>query len=128
VSEGYGSRWDAKQDRLHEEKVKAFRAMILLAPKELLELQAQVQKVLRSCIYARENFYTCVGCFACADTPDKVEHAPLCPVAALGRMAGWDYPCCEAVQRVEEIPGEASTLVGGECPIHGRSYHRRKRP
>ncbi len=30
-----------------------------------------------------------------------------------------NYPCCESVRRIEAIPGDASTILGGECPIHG---------
>lgn len=38
------------------------------------------------------------------------------------------YPCCEAVHRVELVPGDATTLVGGRCPIHGPSYYFAKEP
>jgi hypothetical protein len=31
------------------------------------------------------------------------------------------YPCCEAVQRVEKVPGDAATLQGGVCQVHGLS-------
>jgi hypothetical protein len=33
------------------------------------------------------------------------------------------YPCCEAVQRVERVPGDATTLIGGKCTIHGTTTH-----
>lgn len=33
------------------------------------------------------------------------------------------FPCCEAVRRVERIPGDASTLLAGECPLHGDTLH-----
>jgi hypothetical protein len=36
-----------------------------------------------------------------------------------------DYPCCEAVQRLERTTGLATTLEGGLCPIHGISLVRR---
>lgn len=35
-----------------------------------------------------------------------------------------EYPCCEGVRRVERIPGDASTLLGGVCFIHGFTVHR----
>jgi thymidylate synthase len=31
------------------------------------------------------------------------------------------YPCCEAVRRLERVPGDATTLTGGICPEHGRT-------
>lgn len=34
---------------------------------------------------------------------------------------GKPYPCCEAVRRIESVPGDATTLIGGECPIHGKT-------
>lgn len=30
-----------------------------------------------------------------------------------------EYPCCEGVRRVEAVPGDATTLLGGLCPNHG---------
>lgn len=36
------------------------------------------------------------------------------------------YPCCEAARRIERIPGDASTLIGGDCPLHGRSVHQKR--
>jgi hypothetical protein len=33
------------------------------------------------------------------------------------------YPCCEGVQRVERVPGDATTLTGGVCPVHGNTCH-----
>ena len=30
-------------------------------------------------------------------------------------------PCCEAMCRVERVPGDATTLTGWDCPIHGRT-------
>ena len=35
------------------------------------------------------------------------------------RSPKWEYPCCEGVYRVEAVPGDARTLVGGICPVHG---------
>jgi thymidylate synthase len=35
------------------------------------------------------------------------------------------YPCCEAVRRLERVPGDATTLYGGECPEHGRTYYEK---
>jgi hypothetical protein len=32
------------------------------------------------------------------------------------------YPCCEAVCRVEAVQGDATTLLGGKCPVHGETY------
>lgn len=37
------------------------------------------------------------------------------------------YPCCEGVCRIESSPGDATTLTGGQCPIHGASFHLAKR-
>jgi uncharacterized protein YmfQ (DUF2313 family) len=34
-----------------------------------------------------------------------------------------EYPCCEAVRRVEAVPGDATTLLGGWCRVHGLSRH-----
>jgi thymidylate synthase len=33
-----------------------------------------------------------------------------------------NYPCCEGVVRVETVPGDATTLTGGQCPIHGATW------
>lgn len=33
----------------------------------------------------------------------------------------WMGSCCEAAHRIERIPGDAPTLVGYNCPIHGIS-------
>ncbi len=30
-----------------------------------------------------------------------------------------DQPCCEAASRIEQIPGDASSLIGWACTIHG---------
>lgn len=38
------------------------------------------------------------------------------------------YPCCEAVRRVESTPGDASTLLGGVCSVHGISSVDTSRP
>lgn len=35
-----------------------------------------------------------------------------------------DYPCCEAAVRIEGIPGNAETLLGGNCEVHGRTVYR----
>ena len=37
---------------------------------------------------------------------------------------GGDYPCCERVRRVERAPGDATTLTGGSCPLHGTTTFR----
>lgn len=31
------------------------------------------------------------------------------------------YPCCELTVRVELLPGDSTTLIGGVCPRHGFS-------
>lgn len=31
------------------------------------------------------------------------------------------YPCCEGARRIEARPGDATSLAGGICPIHGLS-------
>lgn len=31
------------------------------------------------------------------------------------------YPCCERVRRVERVPGDATTLIEGFCPLHGET-------
>lgn len=36
-----------------------------------------------------------------------------------------DGPCCEAMQRMESVPGHAATLVGWVCPEHGVTIRRR---
>jgi len=28
-------------------------------------------------------------------------------------------PCCEAIRRLETTPGDATTLIGWDCPVHG---------
>ena len=32
-----------------------------------------------------------------------------------------EYPCCERVRRIEAVPGNPATLLGGACPMHGLS-------
>lgn len=33
------------------------------------------------------------------------------------------YPCCEGARRLERVPGDATTLCGGMCPVHGLTVH-----
>jgi thymidylate synthase len=35
-----------------------------------------------------------------------------------------NYPCCEGVRRVERVPGDATTLIGGSCPVHGATFYQ----
>lgn len=41
-----------------------------------------------------------------------------------------EYPCCMGARRVEAVPGNATTLLGGLCPNHGatRNVPRKPRP
>jgi hypothetical protein len=38
------------------------------------------------------------------------------------------YPCCEGVSRIERVPGDATTLEGGQCPRHGRTWSLKRVP
>lgn len=40
------------------------------------------------------------------------------------RIKWSEQPCCEAMRRVESVPGDASTLIGWNCPIHGLVLRR----
>lgn len=48
---------------------------------------------------------------------------PLTPDAGL-----LEYPCCEGARRIERVPGDATTLLGGSCPVHGLSVNRKESP
>lgn len=51
---------------------------------------------------------------------ERVIQAALNVVRGKGVM---EYPCCEGARRIERVPGDASTLVGGWCPVHGTSVN-----
>lgn len=39
-----------------------------------------------------------------------------------------EYPCCEGARRVEAVPGDATTLLGGLCPNHGATRNVPRKP